>query len=186
MQVGAYRLGGLKWTGTTGTTLHNPPPRNLHSVGGAGAAHPRYKWQCGASREAIHPADFESNGGVMDKFTQAYMEAALWTSTDESTPQGGEPMDRNYSIDDIAEETRERMQRDCTAFQNANVIPEYHHGECTDEEMAGHDFWLTRNGHGAGFWDRGLGEIGERLTEASKGYGEFSLYVSDDGKIYGS
>ena len=24
----------------------------------------------------------------------------------------------------------------------------------------GHDLWLTRNGHGAGFWDRGLGAQG--------------------------
>ena len=28
----------------------------------------------------------------------------------------------------------------------------------------GHDLALTRNGHGAGFWDRGLGEAGDTLT----------------------
>lgn len=39
------------------------------------------------------------------------------------------------------------------------------------EEYAGHDFWLTRCGHGCGYWDRGLGELGDRLTEAAKGYG---------------
>lgn len=27
-------------------------------------------------------------------------------------------------------------------------------GPWSDDERAGHDFWLTRAGHGAGFWDR--------------------------------
>lgn len=39
------------------------------------------------------------------------------------------------------------------------------------ESYAGHDFWLTRSGHGAGYWDRGLGELGDRLTEAAKAMG---------------
>ncbi len=52
-------------------------------------------------------------------------------------------------------------------------------------EQAGHDFWLTRNGHGAGFWDRGLGALGERLSKESKPYGSCDLYVGDDGQIYG-
>lgn len=39
--------------------------------------------------------------------------------------------------------------------------------------QAGHDLILTANGHGAGFWDRGLGEAGDRLTQAAKTEGEF-------------
>lgn len=49
-----------------------------------------------------------------------------------------------------------------------------------DDEQIGIDFALTRNGHGAGFWDRGLGDIGERLTEASKPYGSIRGWISDD------
>jgi hypothetical protein len=30
-------------------------------------------------------------------------------------------------------------------------------------EQAGIDFWLTRNRHGAGYWDRGLGITGDKL-----------------------
>jgi hypothetical protein len=45
----------------------------------------------------------------------------------------------------------------------------------------GHDFALTRNGHGAGFWDRGLGDLGDRLATAAKVYGESSVYVNDYG-----
>lgn len=36
---------------------------------------------------------------------------------------------------------------------------------------AGHDFALTRNGHGTGFWDRGLGDLGQSLTTACEPYG---------------
>jgi hypothetical protein len=53
-----------------------------------------------------------------------------------------------------------------------------------DYSQMGHDFWLTRNRHGAGFWDRGLGALGDRLTSAAHAYGEVDLYVGDDGRLY--
>lgn len=48
-------------------------------------------------------------------------------------------------------------------------------------------FWLTRNGHGAGFWenDYGTEEQCDKLTEACKAFGEFNLYPGDDGRLYG-
>ena len=52
-------------------------------------------------------------------------------------------------------------------------------------ESVGHDFWLTRNGHGAGFWDGDYEkEIGIKLTELSQQFGECHAYVGDDNKIY--
>jgi hypothetical protein len=52
--------------------------------------------------------------------------------------------------------------------------------------MAGHAFWLTRNGHGAGFWDGDWPEPhASALDEASKAFGSFDLYVGDDGMIHG-
>lgn len=53
-----------------------------------------------------------------------------------------------------------------------------------DPGQVGHDFCLTRNGHGAGFWDRGLGELGDRLTRASKPYGTQDGYIGDNGLLY--
>ena len=47
-------------------------------------------------------------------------------------------------------------------------------------ELAGHDFALTRNGHGTGFWDRGLGDIGDMLTEECKPYGEHRIIIEVD------
>ena len=53
-----------------------------------------------------------------------------------------------------------------------------------EPDTIGHDLWLTRNGHGAGFWDRGLGEVGDKLTEIAKSMGSKDLYKGDDGKIH--
>ena len=52
------------------------------------------------------------------------------------------------------------------------------------EEQAGIDFWFTRNGHGTGYWDRGLTDIGTALTRDAKTYGESWVYEGDDGLIY--
>lgn len=109
-------------------------------------------------------------------FTAAYLEAALWSSTDDN----GDPLDYKYSFSDIAAETLERMLADCKAFQAAH----WDDIAC-DLSRAGHDFWLTRERHGAGFWDGDWPEpAATRLTDASHAFGEFSLYIGDDGKVY--
>jgi hypothetical protein len=47
----------------------------------------------------------------MDQFTAAYIEAALWSSTDDA----GRPLD---SLDnELADETRAKMEADCQKFQ---------------------------------------------------------------------
>ena len=84
----------------------------------------------------------------------------------------------------------DKMILDCRKFQadNAEILAQvsYPKNDSTDMSHAGHDFWLTRNRHGAGFWDGDLPEdIGEKLTSASKAFGEFNLYIGDDGLIYG-
>ena len=48
----------------------------------------------------------------------------------------------------------------------------------------GHDIWLTRNGHGVGFWDRGLGALGESLSDIATHLGGADTYLGDDGMVY--
>lgn len=133
----------------------------------------------------------------LDEFTRAYAECAIWSSTDDD----GEPLDRDYDLRSIAEDTLTTMMEDCRDFQASfgDYILE-------DLSRAGHDFWLTRNGHGAGFWDGDwdgpypnasesptwttkyvprYATVGDFLTAMSKPYGEFNLYVGDDGLIHG-
>ena len=116
-------------------------------------------------------------------FLLGYLECALWSSTDNSRDDGGDPLDRNYCIADLHDDCLATMEKDCLSFMARNQDDVF---ACDSMAQAGHDFWLTRNRHGAGFWDRGLGEVGNRLTAAAHAYGECDLYVGDDGMIHAS
>ena len=115
-------------------------------------------------------------------FERAYLDCALWASMDNRDDSGGTPLDQNYGISDIAPETLTRMLEDCADFETDAALDLAD----LDEAQSGHDFWLTRNRHGAGFWDRGLGVIGDRLTQAAHAWGSFDLYIGDDGQVWGS
>lgn len=130
----------------------------------------------------------------MTPFLAGYVECALWSSNDESDESDGEPLDKNYSGEDITDETLRRMAADCERFQRENAatlesirdeLAAMPKDGSTWEEMAGHLFWLDRNGHGTGYWDRDLGDAGDTLSEASKRFGEVWLCVGDDGTIDG-
>ena len=51
-------------------------------------------------------------------------------------------------------------------------------------EQAGHDLFLTREGHGTGFWDRGLGHYGDVFTKYCEEINVCDPYVGDDNLIY--
>jgi hypothetical protein len=109
----------------------------------------------------------------MDAFTSAYYEAALWSSNDDD----GVPLDSaKYSDAELAEETIARFKADCAKFQTDNAALLEQASEHQSTGHQGHDFWLTRNGHGAGFWDGDYPkELGDALTEASEKFGECDL-----------
>lgn len=110
----------------------------------------------------------------LDTFTRAYVECALWASSEDGTP-----LDDNYDPMDFHPDALAAMVADCKKFQEE-------HGSDIEDNLshAGHDFWLTRNGHGAGFWDGGWPDAGARLAEACDAYGETWLFVGDDNKIH--
>lgn len=118
----------------------------------------------------------------MDNFTEAYIECALWASLDED----GAPFDESNA--ELAPQTLQDMENDCREFQTrAKVLLEDAY-DCVaySEARAGHDFWLTRCRHGAGYWDRGLGPVGDALTECAHAFGNRDLYRGDDNLIYQS
>lgn len=126
----------------------------------------------------LHPVVGSNDLGSvdLDEFTKQYIETALWSSVDDDD----EPLDSNYGIEDLAPETLKKMVADAEKFQKT------HWDEISgDLGRAGHDFWLTRNGHGAGFWDGDWPDpIGDVLTKASEKFGNQHMYVGDDGKLH--
>ena len=119
----------------------------------------------------------------IDDFISAYIEAALWSIVDDND----DPLDNNYDETDIDVKTLEELKKECIDFiEYSTTLLEQadYKNAYSNAEMTGHDFWLTRNRNGAGFWDRGLGELGNKLTEASHCFGSLDLYVGDDGQLY--
>lgn len=121
------------------------------------------------------------------EFVSAYTTAALWSSVDDD----GVPLEHGRDQTDIASETMFDMIEDCRLFweQCQEQItcdggPTGPDGS-TQIEMAGHDFWLTRCGHGAGFWDGDWPEPhAQKLTDAAEAFGNVDLYIGDDGKVW--
>jgi len=104
-----------------------------------------------------------------------YLICALWSSMDDD---GGQ-LDDGYDVLDISQNLYWRSDSDVKNFVElaGNMLDDW-----TDEQI-GHDFWLTRNGHGAGFWDRDL-PFKDELTEIVKNnYNTIDIYVTDSGEI---
>lgn len=131
------------------------------------------------------------------------IESALWLGT-----QYG-PRDESGDAEIISEDLRgltvpaeieQEIRQDVEDFvlANADDLMEYlrrrmadldglHEGQGPEQyaaECIGHDLMLTRNEHGAGFWDRGLGDLGDRLSEAAKVYGSLSVEADEHGNLF--
>jgi len=125
------------------------------------------------------------------RMLNGYTECAEWADCGPDHETSG----KDWSPELLAE-----METDCARFvalcdetlpellnDLAELAPDY------SDERFGHDFWLTRNGHGAGFWDRkelepvpdgSLYSLGDNLTEMAKRMGSCDLYVGDDNLVY--
>lgn len=114
---------------------------------------------------------------------RAAMRALLWSELDDD---GCALLDL-YSPDDVTSEAWAELREDCVQFvgllarEGSSAAFEI---IMRDASQAGHDFVLTRNGHGAGFWDRGYGDAGDELTKWAKTFGEMHAYVGDDGNVH--
>lgn len=125
--------------------------------------------------------------GLHPDVINQYLETALWSSGDGDL----EYIDSEYDINDIDPGSKREAEQDIEKMidmaEKAGVLDPYLNAFTGDSwGQFGHDFWLTRNGHGAGFWDRSEidDEVGKKLTDLANSFGEASPYVGDDGKIY--
>lgn len=113
-----------------------------------------------------------------------YFKTALWASVDENDV----PLDRNYSIENVDEASIMHAAEEIEQFMAkakaliGDQLYKYRQGALM------HDFWLTRNGHGAGFWDGDYSEVvdgrevGDILSELAHSFGLCGLEVRD-GKV---
>lgn len=114
----------------------------------------------------------------MEKMLESYLVAALWSSTDED----GEPLDKNYALRDFAPKSIKSARKACEFFED-RARPWL--GDMEPGRI-GHNLWLSRNGHGSGFFDEDTcrEEWRDVLQRKAQALGESDCYVGDDGKIY--
>lgn len=125
-------------------------------------------------------------------FITGFIDALLWASVIEIEGEA-------YNADELNEESKEVIKRQCLKFieENSQLLAEYVTYIVPNEwnawERAGHDFALTRNGHGVGYWDRDYKDstlnkdvdyIGKELTEACRQWGEMNVYIGNDDKLH--
>lgn len=112
-----------------------------------------------------------------DKFVTGYASAMFFTNGD----TGDEGRLNRLGTKRLTRAARKAIQADCDDFRAlvaADLEAAYARGY--SEEQAGVDFWFTRQGHGAGYWDRGELEangLGARLSRDARSMGECHVYV---------
>ena len=122
----------------------------------------------------------------MDRYTErllsGYVDTALWAGSDEN----GHSLERNHDARDIEADAWLELLEDIRSFAlEVGEIGGGMVGTVASAERVGHDFYLTRNRHGAGFWDGDYpDELGRRLTDAAHVYGTSELMPAGDGTLY--
>lgn len=110
-----------------------------------------------------------NNSIDLNKIVHSYLHTALWSGD----------LDE-FDVENISEDSRDKAIADCKLF--IKLSRKLLNG--LDSTDIGHDFWLTRNRHGAGFWDGDYPEgIGEQLTKISHQFPEINTF-NENGVIY--
>jgi len=111
----------------------------------------------------------------VDEILDSYLKAALWAEGGDANPE----LDTK-SIIDIDETSREEAIGDITRFlAKAKELAPEELSTLSASEI-GHNLWLSRNGHGAGFFD----DYNDKLQDIAKNMKEKIVEVGDDGKVY--
>jgi hypothetical protein len=119
---------------------------------------------------------------VIDRIVSGYLQAALDYSTDGDSDK---PLsDQGLNLSSVSDDMRDEAKRDCEAFFEANseALGDL---ECSE---IGRLFFLSRSGHGTGFFDADALAEQHRdpMQEAARKAGEVWIYTGDDGLVYSS
>ena len=115
-----------------------------------------------------------------DAFLRGYLECAEWCGILDSTDDPERESDRAF-MEGTSRDVRwsqsalKSAREDCRDFQDANADALRASG--LSASRAGHDFYLSRNGHGAGFFDEGCPKAGD-LQAAARVYGSADVWYN--------
>ena len=122
--------------------------------------------------------EYEKKSKNIQKIIDSYLECALWTNEEELKEQDS---DTDLNINNFEEDSLIKTYLDIKKFLKIVGFAV----DNIDETDIGHDLWLTRNGHGAGFFDRGYEEEREDvLVKAARSLGSVNILINDEGKLF--
>lgn len=128
-------------------------------------------------RKIITETILEKND--INEILKGYIQCALWTEEERLESEGAEVTFENVDEDSIIE-----AYLDIKKFiQNAGDTAAKEAVNANGLIKLGMDIWLTRNFHGAGFFDHSY-ENEEQLINAAKNLKSQDLYLGDDGYLH--
>lgn len=164
-------------------------------------------------RRVVVKEEYNFEEDELKEILKGYLDAALWTEEErlkeeqeeyyyiEDDDEDGEEMTdldklikitnnfqnksiENFTKEDIEPNSLIQAYLDIKEFiKNTTNFAD----EAVEEngyEQLGHDIWLTRNRHGAGFFDRGYDDETEKaLMDAAQKLKEVDLYINDELKL---
>lgn len=135
--------------------------------------------------------DFYVSDEELLEILKGYLEAALWTEEEQLTAEYESMFDYSedidlgsLSVDDLDDNSKIQAYIDIKKF--IDLAGEQAISEALDDNgtfQLGMDIWLTRNGHGAGFFDHSY-QFENQLTNSGKQLKGVDLYLGDDLKLY--
>ena len=127
---------------------------------------------------------------IADQTWDALFNCLLWQGT--ALDEEGQPVPLDFlgfDRSDIHRDAETQVKAEFTEFvtENEALIEEYMDHLNVGMDQVAHDWILTRNGHGTGFWDRcycGRDQAARELSELSRAAGEIGLHLGDDGWLH--
>lgn len=111
----------------------------------------------------------------LDKILRSYLETALWAES------GDNDMELNRkTIHDFSKTAIQASKNDIDKFIQLAQQQAPEELSTYTSEMLGHKIWLSRNGHGSGFFD----ENNDKLQDIARNLKPADIYVGDDERIY--
>lgn len=133
--------------------------------------HQYVETQLWVTRDEIYAVAVDLDGGSHYDNKEAMEATERVRAEVDNWEEHGENLDYFYSYDDVDSGYLAELREEIEGIVSAHCFLIRRYLKRNDSEQFGNDLLLTRDGHGAGFWDRGLDELGEALDKMAKALG---------------